>query len=53
MMKNLNTEQWSLHFDGKRLNENEYQVAALKKRTNGSEISCTVLERWKGRNYYL
>ena len=30
MMKNLNTEQWSLHFDGKHLNENEYQVVVLK-----------------------
>ena len=30
MTKHLNTEQWSLHFDGKRLNENEHQVVVLK-----------------------
>ena len=26
MMKNFNTEQWILHFDGKRLNKNEYRL---------------------------
>ena len=30
MIKNVYTEQWSLHFDGKRIQVNEYQVVVLK-----------------------
>ena len=53
MMKNLNTEQWSLHFDGKRRTENEYQVVVLKNERMEVKLACcTVLEKWKGRNYY-
>ena len=30
MMEKLDTDQWSLYFDGKRLDGNEYQVVVLK-----------------------
>ena len=41
MMKNLNTKQWSLYFDGKRLNENKYQVVVLK--NERTEVKLAVL----------
>jgi hypothetical protein len=47
MMKNLNTEQWSLHFDGKRLNENEYQVVVLKNERMEVKLAALCLKDGK------
>ena len=46
-MKNLNTEQWSLHFDGKRLNENEYQVVVLKNERMEVKLAALCLKDGK------
>ena len=47
MMKNLNTEQWSLHFDRKRLNKNEYQVVVLKNERMEVKLAALCLKDGK------
>ena len=46
-MKNLNTEQWSLHFDGKRLTENEYQFLVLKNKLIEVKLAALYLKDGK------
>ena len=46
-MKNLNTEQWSLYFDGKRFKENEYQVVVLKNERMAVKLTALCLKGGK------
>ena len=48
-MKNLNTEQWSLHFDGKRLDEKEYQVVVLKNERTEVKLDALRLQDGKAQ----
>ena len=45
--KNLNTEQRSLHFDGKCLHENEYQVVVLKNKRMEVKLAALCLKDGK------
>lgn len=49
MLKSLSTEQWSLHFDGKRLDENEYQVVVLKNERTEVKLAALRLQDGKAR----
>ena len=47
MMKNLNIKQWSLHFVGKRLYENGYQVVVLKNERTEVKLAALCLKDGK------
>jgi hypothetical protein len=47
MIENLKTEQWSLHFDGKRIEEKEYQVVVLKNERTEVKLDALCLKDGK------
>ena len=47
MIENLKNEEWSLHFDGKKINHTEYQVVVIK--NENKEIKLSVLKLADGR----
>lgn len=49
--QNLNLEDWTLHFDGKKINKPEIQVVALKNDTKEIKLGVLVLEN--GKSYTI
>lgn len=47
MIETLQTEQWSLHFDGKHIDENEYQVVVLKNERTEVKLDALLLKDGK------
>ncbi|CAI9725298.1 Hypothetical predicted protein [Octopus vulgaris] len=47
MKKTLHLENWSLHFDGKRIDDQEYQVLVLK--NEQSEVKLEALQLLNGK----
>lgn len=47
MIQNLKSEQWSLHFDGKHIDKNEYQVVVLKNEKREIKLDALCLKDGK------
>ena len=47
LMDTLHNQKWSLHFDGKHIEGNEYQAVVIKNETN--EIKLTALKLCDGK----
>ena len=50
MIKNLSTKQCSLHFDGKCIKENEYQVVVLKNERTEVKLAALCLQDGKAKS---
>ena len=44
MIEQLQMEQWSLHFDGKRIEENKYQIVLLKNERTEVKLAALLLK---------
>ena len=53
MIENLHKEQWSLHFDGKKINHIDYQVVVLKNERTEIKLAVLKLEDGKAENIAL
>ena len=47
MIDKLHTEEWSIHFDGKHIEENEYQVVVLKNERTEIRLGALCLKDGK------
>ena len=47
MKKTLHLENWSLHFDGKRIDDQEYQVLVLKNEQREVKLEALILPNGK------